>query len=177
MFTILQDSSNNLKLPFKGNYNFLLISFKYRNKTVDAIFENTAGIGCDYEINIIEVGETGTVGLRNGRLKLSPRGTWKATIYGQDNNTNLSINNAVKLHEYDFQVKGESCKVYPVVSNTCPDSNLIVNGQGGVIVNQDIQSGASFNLCIVNSLGQSVGLVGSVTAPASNLEANLEIQL
>lgn len=177
MYTILQDTSNKIQLPFKGNYDYILIVFTNRNKIVTAVFENLAGLGCDYDISIVEVGSAGTVDLRNGRIKLSPRATWKAVIYGQDNNNNLSKDNAVELYSYNFQIKGDSCKVYPIVQSGCPDSNVIINGQGGQIADQTISSGGSFTICIVNSLGVGVGLVESVVSVPSDLEANLEIQL
>lgn len=149
MYTILQDSSNKIQLPFKGNYDFILIRFTNRNKAVTAVFENLAGLGCDYDINIVEVGSDGVVDLNNGEIKLSPRATWKAKIYGQSDNVNLALMNATYLYDYYFQVKGDSCTVYPTDVKTCLDATAIVRTVSGEeLAREDIAAGATETIVV-----------------------------
>lgn len=125
MYTIRQDSENKLLLENKGDYDFLLIVFTYSYFEVFGIFENSGGAGCDYLINIIEVGPDETAEPENGKIKISPRTTWKAKVYGQNDNVNLAPENADFLYDETFQVKGDVCVKYPP-SPAIPDAQVII---------------------------------------------------
>lgn len=155
MYTIRQDTANKLTLPFVSNYDYLLIVFTNRCFESVGIFENTAGLNCDYEVIINEVGQSGTSNPTNGDVKISPQSTWKASVYGQDNNTNLFPEYAVLLYDITVQVKGTNCKTYPNLSPSiecAPATAIIKDTNDTILYTLNIPSGQTVERVIQNAI-------------------------
>lgn len=153
MLTILQDTINKIQIFNTVEFTHLLIVFTYRHKQVVGIFANQS-VDCPYYlIDIIEVGENGTVNNELGEIKLSPQSTWKGTVYGQNSDSNIDPSNATLIQAYDFQVKGVNPNTYPVISPDidCLPATVIVEDQNGnELANQQIASGET-DIIILNT--------------------------
>jgi hypothetical protein len=91
MITVTQDSTNKIVLDVESSYPNFLIKFTnpYDCETFTALFQPTE-TGSYYIIEIIEVG-SGVVSEVNGRVRLSPSGTYELEIYSQTSTSNLDV--------------------------------------------------------------------------------------
>lgn len=112
-----QDNIVNLSVETSVTNPYFLITFTncFTQASFSALFEEIAGETSYYTINIEEVGKDGTIDYVNGKVKLSPAGSWELVVYAQTSSTNLEPSLADEnLGSYDLIVAiPDICVVYP----------------------------------------------------------------
>lgn len=116
-----QDNIVNLSVETSVTDPYFLITFTnpFTTASFNALFHEIPGESSYYTINIEEVGRNGTIDYVNGKVKLSPAGSWELVVYAQTSSTNLDPALADEnLGSYDLIVSiPDVCIVYPPIAD------------------------------------------------------------
>lgn len=116
----------NVETSVLNPYFLITFTNPYTNASFNALFSVVDSDVSYYTINIEEVGSSGTVDYSNGKVQLSPAGSWEIIVYAQSSSTNLDPGASDEtVGSYDLIVAvPDVCVSYPPVVNQSFCGNL-----------------------------------------------------